>query len=111
MYAVLPDGNCLYRVLYHLIFGTEIHFGYILKHNLISKFTTNHINVMPTSDILNDQHLQRHVLTPNEWATHVELNVLGALSGIDVLSVSCTNASLTNWNILLNIFTTIWIFK
>ena len=105
VYAILPDGNCLYRALFHLIFGTEIHFG-ILKHNLISKFTTSpqhHINVMKTSGILNDQDLQRHVLTasaPNEWGTNVELNMLGAFNGIDVLYVSCTNASLTNWNIL-----------
>ena len=54
---------------------------------------------MKTSGILDDLDLQEHVLTvsaPNEWGTNVELNMLGALSGIDILSVSCTNASSTN---------------
>ena len=73
---------------------------------MISKFTTSpqhHINVRKTSGMLNDQDLQGHVLSvsaPNERGINVELNMLGALSGIYVLSVSCTNASLTNWNIL-----------
>ena len=56
VYAVLPDGNCLYCALSHFIFGTKINFG-ILKHNLISKFTTSpqhHINVMKTSGIQDD---------------------------------------------------------
>ena len=58
---------------------------------------------MKKSGILNEEDLLRHVLTvsaPNECDKNVELNMLGALSGIDILSVSCTNASSTNWNIL-----------
>ena len=45
VYAVLPDGNCLYRALSHLIFGTEINFGILklCKSHVIKIYTMSPI--------------------------------------------------------------------
>ena len=40
VYHVQPDGNCLYRSLSHIIFGTGNCFD-ILKYNLINSFITS----------------------------------------------------------------------
>ena len=105
IYGTRPDGNCLYRALSHAIFGTENHFS-ALKQNLINTFIAipeHHYNVMRQSGLLNDQEFHEHIDTisaPNEWGTDVELRMLGALAGIDILSVRCTDATSVNWNVL-----------
>ena len=85
-----PDGNCLYRSLSHIIFGTENCFD-ILKYNLINTFITStqhHYNVMHRSGILSEQESHEHInliSAPNTWGTSVELNMLAASARIDIL--------------------------
>ena len=103
VYTVDPDGNCLYRALSHLIFGTENCFE-VLKHKLINKFINSpqhHFNVMRRSGIYSEQELQDHINTvsaPNAWGTDVELRMLGALAGVDTLLTDCTNVDTIYWH-------------
>ena len=91
----------------HIIFGTENLFE-IIKYNLINTFITStqhHYNVMRKSGILSEQELHEHInaiSAPNAWGTNVELNMLAALAGIDILLVDCTDVNSMNWNILPN---------
>ena len=104
VYHVQPDGNCLYRSLSHIIFGTENCFE-ILKYNLIIHSTQHHYNVMHRSGKLSEQELHEHIdlISPlNEWGTNVELNMLAALARIDILLLDCTDVNSMNWNILPN---------
>ena len=79
---VIGDGNCLYRSLSHIIFGTERYY-YTLKYNLIRKFrsTPQHtLNIMHMSGTTSEQELNEHfdlISKPNEWGTNVELSILG----------------------------------
>ena len=74
VYHVQPDGNCLYRSLSHIIFGTENCFD-ILKYNLINTFiasTQHHYNVMHRFGILSEQELHELIdliTPPNAWGT------------------------------------------
>ena len=83
--CVYGDGNCLYRTLSHVIFGSESSYR-ILKHTLISKFksTPAHFyNVMRRSGIFSDQELIEHmdrVSVLNEWGTNTELNMIRVLA-------------------------------
>ena len=46
LYNVQPDGNCLYRALSHIIFGSEDHYE-LLKHKLIQTFLASpHIHCL-----------------------------------------------------------------
>ena len=107
LYNVQPDGNCLYHALSHIIFGSEDHYE-LLKHKLIETFLASphmHFNVMQISGILSGQELQEHVnmiFARNAWGTNVELSMLGALAGVDILVIDCTEANSTNWNIRPN---------
>ena len=107
MNHVQPDGNCLYRSLSHIIFGTENCFD-ILKYNLINSFissTQHHYNVIHRSGILSEQELHEHIeiiTPPNAWGTNVELNMLATLARIDILILDCTDVNSMNWNILPN---------
>ena len=105
IYKVEPDGNCLYRALSHFIFGLENCFE-ILKHKLIETFISNlqhHFNVMNNSGIPSEQELHEHidvVAARHAWGTNLQLSMLGALAGVDVLLTDCTDANSLNWNIL-----------
>ena len=60
---------------------------------------------MRKSGILSEQELHEHInaiSAPNAWGTNVELNMLAALAGIDILLVDCTDVNSMNWNILPN---------
>ena len=57
-----------------------------------------HFNVMQKSGILSEQELQEHVNTisaRNAWGTNVELSMLGALAGVDILVIDCTDTNST----------------
>ena len=101
---VYGDGNCLYRTLSHVIFGSESSYR-VLKHSLISKFksTPAHFyNVMRRSGIFSEQELIEHmdrVSVLNEWGTNTELNMIGALARINVLSINATDIDPHYWNI------------
>ena len=97
LYDVQPDGNCLYRALSHIIFGSEDHYE-LLKHKLIQTFLASphiHFNVVQKSGILSEQELREHVNTisaRNAWGTNVELSMLGALAEVDILVIDCTDS-------------------
>ena len=60
---VIGDGNCSYRSLSHIIFGTETLYDQ-LKENMISKFRDcpEHIlNVMNMSGLTCEQDLEEHL--------------------------------------------------
>ena len=101
---VIGDGNCLYRSLSHIIFGTETLYDQ-LKQNMIFKFRDcpEHIlNVINMSGITCEQDLGEHldqVTFENEWGTHVELTILGALDKIDVLVMTATHVDTNQWRI------------
>ncbi len=101
---VYGDGNCLYRALSHVIFGNETSHD-VLKQCLIGKFEASlqhHPNVMARSGIFSEQDLHDHIdriRCPNEWGTNTELNMMGALARIDVVSIDATDVDSDNWNI------------
>ena len=101
---VFPDGNCLYRALSHIIFGTESKFE-MLKQHLIGRFMSipEHFpNVMEKSGLFSEQELHEHVQrisAPYEWGTDVQLRMLGALAGIDVVSIIATDSDCNNWRL------------
>ena len=101
---VMGDGNCLYRTLSHIIFGTETLYDQ-LKYKMIGKFRdcSEHImNVMHMSGITCEQELVKHldqITLENEWGTHVELIILGALAKIDVLVINATHVDQNQWRI------------
>ena len=103
LHPVYGDGNCLYLTLSHVIFGSESSYR-ILKHSLISKFkcTPAHFyNVMHRSGIFRDQELIVHmdrVSVLNEWGTNTELNMIGDLAQIDVVSINATDIDPHYWN-------------
>ena len=41
----------------------------------------------------------RQVTLENEWGTHVELTILGALAKIDVLVINATHVDTNQWRI------------
>ena len=104
LYSVIGDGNCVYRSLSHIIFGTETLYDQ-LKQNMFSKFRDcpEHIlNVMNMSGIACEQDFEEHldqVTLENEWGTHVELTILGALAKIDVLVINATHVDTNQWRI------------
>ena len=75
---VIPDGNCLYRALSHIIFGTQSKYA-TLKQHLISTFLASqeHFpNVMEKSGLFSEQELHEHILrisAHDTWGTDVEL--------------------------------------
>ena len=85
IYPVMGDGNCLYRSLSHITFGTETMYEQ-LRTKLIRKIYENpeHIvNVMQISGITCDQEFSEYldcIRVQNEWGTYVELAILGALA-------------------------------
>ena len=101
---VFADGNCLYRALSHIIFGTESKFE-MLKQNLIGRFMSSpqHFpNVMEKSGLFSEQELHEHVQrisAPHAWGTDVQLRMLGALAGIDVVSIIATDSDCNNWRL------------
>ena len=100
---VMNDGNCLYRSLSHIIFGTEMYEQ--LKTNLTRKIYENPehmVNVMQMSGITCDQEFTEHldcIRVRNEWGTNVELAILGALAQVDVLLTNATHVDSHFWRI------------
>ena len=98
---VSSDGNCLNREL-HLFFGTESRHE-ILKHQLIATIRTSiqqFPNVLQKLGISSEAELDEHIVrvSPNyAWGTDVELRILGALAGIEVISVNATDSDCTRW--------------
>ena len=94
----------LYPTLSHVIFGSESSYRN-LKHCLISKFKSipaHFYNSMRRSAIFSDQELIEHmdrVSVLNEWGTNTELNMIGALAHIDVVSINATVIDPYYWNI------------
>ena len=72
---------------------------------MIGKFRdcSEHImNVMHMSGITCEQELVKHldqITLENEWGTHVELTILGALAKIDVLVINATHVDQNQWRI------------
>ena len=111
LHANLPH---VMRLALHLenqqsvVFRDDADIEAVLKYNLINTFITStqhHHNVMRKSGILSEQELHEHInaiSAPNEWGTNVELNMLAALAGIEMLLVDSTDVNSTNWNILPN---------
>ena len=101
---VYGDGNCLYRALSHIIFGNE-RSHHVLKQCLICEFEANpqhYYNVMGRSGIFSEQDLHSHIdqiRSHGEWGTNTELNMMGALARIDVMSIDATDVDPNNWNI------------
>ena len=101
---VYGDGNCLYRALSDIIFGNE-RSHHVLKQCLICEFDANpqhYYIVMGRSDIFSEQDLLSHIdriRSHGEWGTNTELNMIGALARIDVMSIDATDADPNNWNI------------
>ena len=99
---VIGDGNCLYRAIYHIIFGTETLFAE-LNEKLLQKFNNSpeHImNLLHMSGITCQQDLNEHlnvIKKSNEWGTNVELTILGALAQIDVLIINATHYDPQLW--------------
>ena len=68
----MGDGNCLYRTLSHIIFGTETFYDQ-LKYKMIGKFrgcSEQIMNVMHMSGITCEQELVEHldqITLENEW--------------------------------------------
>ena len=96
MCSVIGDGNCLYRSLSYIIFGTEKHYN-DLKSKLITKFRNSPkhtLNVMHMSGIKSEKELDDHfelINFPNEWDSNVESAILGALAHLDILVINATN--------------------
>ena len=101
---VIGDGNCLYRALSHIIFGTEICYNE-LKYNLIRTFRNSPrhtLNVLYMSGSTSEDELNEHfdlIHAVNEWGTNVELTILSALAQIDVLVINVTHEDHLQWRV------------
>ena len=86
---VIGEGNCLYRSLSHIIFGTEKHYD-DLRSKLITKFCNSPehtLNVIHMSGITSEEELDDRfelINTPSEWGTNVELAICGALAHLNI---------------------------
>ena len=104
LFPVHGDGNCLYRALSHVIFGSERPY-YILKQCLVRTFLSkpeHFFNAMTWAGISSEEDLHSHVRdisVPNAWGTNTELVMLGALARIDVVSINAYGVDPTNWRI------------
>ena len=65
----------------------------VLKHYITRDCPEHILNVMNMSGITCEQDLEEHLdqALENEWGTHVELTILGALAKIDVLVINATH--------------------
>ena len=100
---VIADGNCLFRALSHIIFGTESKYE-SFKHHLISKFRSSPFHFLNEMNKLGltEQQLLDHLTrmsAPNEWGTDLELRMLGALAGIDVVSINTMDSDCDRWRL------------
>ena len=72
---------------------------------MICEFEANpqhYYNVMGRSGIFSEQDLHSHIdriRSHGEWGTNTELNMIGALAGIDVMSIDANDVDPNNWNI------------
>ena len=104
LFPVVGDGNCLYRALAHIIFGTETTYEH-LKFQLIHRFRSSPLhkyNVMKMLHYSSEEDLNSHldiISNPNEWGTDVVLAILGSRSQIDILVVNATHTNLSMWGI------------
>ena len=95
---VTGDGNCLYRALAHIIFGTEEIYEH-LKCQLIRKFRNSPLHCYNVMEMLHyscKEELSEHldlISKPNEWSTVVVLAILGSLAEIDVLVINATHTN------------------
>ena len=77
----------------------------MLKQNLIGRFMSSpqHFpNDMEKSGLFSEQELHEHVQhisAPYAWGTDVQLRMLGALAGIDVVSIIATYSDCNNWRL------------
>ena len=100
---VIADGNCFFRALFHIIFGTESKYE-SFKHHLIAKFRSspfhffNEMNKLEMTEQQLLDHLTR-ISAPNEWGTDLELRMLGALAGIDVVSINAMYSDCDRWRL------------
>ena len=101
---VIPDGNYLYRALSHIIFGTQSKYATLKQHLISTLFSSpEHFpNVMEKSGIFSEKELHEHILrisAHNAWGTDVELRMLGALAGIDIVTKIATDSDCLNWRL------------
>ena len=77
----------------------------MLKQNLIGRFMSSpkHFpNVREKSGMFSEQELHEHVQrisAPYAWGTDVQLSMLGALAGINVVSIIATDSDCNNWRL------------
>ena len=77
----------------------------MLKENLIGRLMSSpqHFpNVMEKSGLFSEQELHEHVQrvsAPYAWGTDVQLRMLGALAGMDVVSIIATDSDCNNWRL------------
>ena len=96
--SVTGDGNCLYRALAHIIFGTEEIYEQ-LKFQLIRQFGNSPLHCYNVMKILHyscEEDLNNHldlISNANEWGTDVLLAILGSLAEIDVLVINATHTN------------------
>ena len=104
MYSVpvFSDGNCLHRASSYIIFGTKSKFE-MLKQNLIVDSCRVHnttLMLWRNQVLFSEQELHEQCISaPYAWGTDVQLRMLGALAGIDVVSIIATDSDCNNWRL------------
>ena len=103
---VIPDGNCFFRSLSHIIFGDECE-HYNIRTNLIHAFQNSpyigaFCGIQGYNEVTIHQHLT-DMLPNNTWGTINELVMFGILAGINVSYVCATDTDPTKWA-LINVY-------
>ena len=95
---VTGDGNCLYRALAHIIFGTEAIYEH-LKFQLIRQFRNSPLhcyNVMKMLHYSCEEDFNNHL---NFISNDVVLAILGSLAEIDVLVINAIHTNPNMWRV------------
>ena len=96
MFKINGDGNCLFRSLAHIVYGTEL--GHVQMRKLLVGFVKSNRQMFEPLIIRGtfDEHIDR-MTCARVWGSHIELQAAASLFEMPVF-VCTTSQSGYKWN-------------
>lgn len=101
-HTITGDGNCYFRAISHLLFGSED--NHLEIRTLLVRFINHNKTVFEKYLMqVNESTIQAHIkklLRPSTWATQVEVLATASVFGISVYYCTPTSSGNFHWEVL-----------